>query len=62
MNGAAARLVQKGNTVIIIAYALIKEESILNHQPSIAIRNEKNKIIEFITEKQNLLIEEKLIN
>ncbi|WP_070121113.1 aspartate 1-decarboxylase [Bacillus marinisedimentorum] len=48
LNGAAARLVQKGDTVIIISYALIPEEKVKNHTPKIAIMNEDNSIREMI--------------
>lgn len=44
LNGAAARLVQKGDVVIIIAYALMTEEEIKQHRPKIAIMNEDNRI------------------
>ena len=37
LNGAAARLVQPGDTVIIISYALMSDEEIAGHQPKIAI-------------------------
>ncbi|MGM9987487.1 MAG: aspartate 1-decarboxylase [Bacillaceae bacterium] len=46
LNGAAARLVQPGDTVIIIAYAMISEEKIANHQPKIVFMNEKNEMVE----------------
>lgn len=48
LNGAAARLAQKGDIVIIISYALLAEEDLANHLPRIAIMNEKNHIKELI--------------
>ncbi|WP_243355998.1 aspartate 1-decarboxylase [Bacillus litorisediminis] len=48
VNGAAARLVQKGDVVIIISYGLIPEEQLDSHSPKIAIMNEKNEIKELI--------------
>lgn len=48
LNGAAARLVQPGDTVIIISYALVEEEKLAQHTPKIAIMNEKNQIVELI--------------
>jgi aspartate 1-decarboxylase len=48
INGAAARLVQEGDVVIIISYALVAEENIHAHQPKVAIMNEKNEIIEML--------------
>ena len=42
LNGAAARLVQPGDTVIIISYALMSDEEIAGHQPKIAIMDSDN--------------------
>lgn len=52
VNGAAARLVQKGDVIIIIAYALIKDKELKNFRPKIAIMNERNEIEQFIEEEQ----------
>lgn len=51
LNGAAARLVQPGDNVIIIAYALMDEQTAHNYQPKIAIMNGKNQIAEMIGEE-----------
>lgn len=48
LNGAAARLVQPGDTVIIISYALMSDEEIAGHQPKIAIMDSDNTIKELI--------------
>lgn len=48
LNGAAARLVQKEDVIIIISYVQIPEEKIATHQPKIAIMDENNKIKELI--------------
>jgi len=48
LNGAAARLVQPGDVIIIISYCLIAEENVRRHKPKIAVLNEENKIIEMI--------------
>jgi aspartate 1-decarboxylase len=48
VNGAAARLVQEGDIVIIISYAMIAEENVLNHEPKVAIMGEKNRIKDMI--------------
>ncbi|MEK3886053.1 aspartate 1-decarboxylase [Bacillus sp. FSL K6-3431] len=48
LNGAAARLVQPGDIVIIISYALVPEESIPTHKPKVALMNADNKIQEII--------------
>lgn len=44
VNGAAARLVQKGDVIIIISYAIVPDEKAATHQPKVAIMNEKNQI------------------
>lgn len=51
LNGAAARLVQPGDTVIIIAYAMMDEATSHNYQPKIAIMNEKNQIAQMLGEE-----------
>ncbi|MBO8177458.1 aspartate 1-decarboxylase [Aeribacillus pallidus] len=49
LNGAAARLVQEGDIVIIISYALVPEEKVSSHRPKVAIMDENNRIKELIT-------------
>ncbi|SHK01037.1 L-aspartate 1-decarboxylase [Anaerobranca californiensis DSM 14826] len=44
LNGAAARLVQPGDVVIIIAYCQLDEQEAKNHQPTIVFVDEKNRI------------------
>ncbi|MBU4440790.1 MAG: aspartate 1-decarboxylase [Acetobacterium sp.] len=46
VNGAAARLVQKGDKVIIIAYALMDRNEALNFKPRVLILNDDNGILE----------------
>jgi aspartate 1-decarboxylase len=48
LNGAAARLVQEGDVVIIISYALVAEEKVATHEPKVAIMNEQNQIVELL--------------
>jgi aspartate 1-decarboxylase len=48
LNGAAARLVQKGDVVIIISYKLVTENMVSNHIPKVAIMNEHNQIVEML--------------
>lgn len=48
LNGAAARLVQEGDVVIIISYVMVSEEKVKDHKPKVAIMNEYNQIIEMI--------------
>ncbi|WP_406620571.1 aspartate 1-decarboxylase [Bacillus atrophaeus] len=44
LNGAAARLVQPGDKVIIISYKMMSEQDVASHQPKVAVLNEKNEI------------------
>ena len=46
MNGAAARWAEKGDRVIIISYAIMDTEELLNrHKPKIVFVDVKNKIV-----------------
>ncbi|GAB3802487.1 aspartate 1-decarboxylase [Virgibacillus kimchii] len=54
LNGAAARLVQKGDTVIIISYAIVSEGELDSYKPKIAILNENNQIEKLIEEEPPL--------
>ncbi|WP_042457775.1 aspartate 1-decarboxylase [Neobacillus dielmonensis] len=56
LNGAAARLVQPGDIVIIISYVMIPEEKISAHKPRVAIMDEHNKIKELIYAEPALTI------
>jgi aspartate 1-decarboxylase len=56
LNGAAARLVQKGDIVIIISYAIIAEEKIASHNPRVAIMDENNRIKELIHKEPALTV------
>ena len=51
LNGAAARLVQPGDIVIIMAYALMDKNEALNSIPTILILDEKNKKKEILSEE-----------
>lgn len=46
LNGAAARLVQPGDVVIIMAYAFMDEAEAAGHVPTVVMVNEKNSICE----------------
>src|SRR5690606_34217380 len=48
LNGAAARLAQIGDVIIIISYKLIAEDKLNEHTPKIAIMDDKNQIKEMI--------------
>lgn len=56
LNGAAARLVQPGDIVIIISYMLVAEENVRQHQPKIAIMDENNRITQLITHEPEATI------
>ena len=47
-NGAAARLVQKGDIVIIMSYVMLSEPEISAHQPKVVLVDEHNKIRDII--------------
>lgn len=49
VNGAAARLVQRGDIVIIISYAYVDNAEAKDHKPTVAIMGEGNTIKEIIT-------------
>lgn len=44
LNGAAARLVQPGDVVIIMSYLMMNDEEALKHQPKVVLVDEKNHI------------------
>ncbi|MCA1023267.1 aspartate 1-decarboxylase [Halobacillus litoralis] len=54
LNGAAARLVQPDDIVIIVAYAMLSEEELDEFRPKIALMNERNQVEELIEEEPPL--------
>ena len=48
LNGAAARLVQKGDKVIIVSYARFDEEEAAAHRPDVVIVDENNQVAQRI--------------
>ncbi|WP_226534975.1 aspartate 1-decarboxylase [Fictibacillus halophilus] len=48
LNGAAARLVQEGDTIIVISYAMYDEAEAKIHQPKVAIMDKNNMIQEML--------------
>lgn len=48
LNGAAARLVQEGDVIIVISYAMFDAAEAAVHQPRVAIMDENNTIKEII--------------
>lgn len=51
LNGAAARLVQKDDVVIIIAYAMVGQADLDSHRPKVAILNGNNEITDLIEQE-----------
>ncbi|WP_313639711.1 aspartate 1-decarboxylase [Paenibacillus sp.] len=43
LNGAAARLVHPGDTVIIISYAMLSSEELASHKPTVVFVDENNR-------------------
>lgn len=56
VNGAAARLVQKGDIVIIIAYAYVDAKELAQHVPRVAIMGEGNRVQQMLYEEPALTI------
>ncbi|MEK4715391.1 aspartate 1-decarboxylase [Sporosarcina sp. FSL K6-5500] len=56
VNGAAARLVQRGDIVIILSYVYVTDEEARTHEPTVLIMDEKNRVKEVIREKQGMTI------
>ncbi|WP_028546641.1 aspartate 1-decarboxylase [Paenibacillus taiwanensis] len=46
LNGAAARLVQPGDKVIIMSYALMSNEEALVHKPRVVLMGDDNEMID----------------
>ena len=55
LNGAAARLVQKGDLVIIVSYCHVDQKEAKIHEPHVVFVDSKNKIKEMRAEKANSL-------
>ena len=53
LNGAAARCVQPGDKVIIIAYAQMSEEEAKEHKPKVVFMNDDNTINEITNYEYN---------
>ncbi|WP_117169378.1 aspartate 1-decarboxylase [Paraliobacillus sediminis] len=56
LNGAAARLVQKNDIVIIVSYALVSDEEFSTYKPKVAIMNEKNEVVEMLDQETPLTL------
>jgi L-aspartate-alpha-decarboxylase len=51
LNGAAARLVQPGDKVIIISYAMMTEEEARRYKPTIVILDENNEQLQSLNQE-----------
>lgn len=51
LNGAAARLVQPGDQVIIINYGLFTDEEARRHKPRVAIMDAGNRVVKLLAEE-----------
>ena len=56
VNGAAARLVQKGDIVIIIAYAYVDAKELAAHVPRVAIMGPDNRSTQLLAEEPALTV------
>lgn len=54
LNGAAARLVQPGDIIIVIAYGFVAEEELKDFRPKVAIMEEGNHVKEIIEQEPPL--------
>lgn len=46
LNGAAARLAQPGDKIIIMAYGLLEREELLGHRPAAVFVDDHNRLVE----------------
>jgi aspartate 1-decarboxylase len=44
LNGAAARLVQKGDLIIIVSYAIMDKKEAKKHKPNVVFVDKKNRV------------------
>ena len=59
LNGAAARHVQKGDLVIIVAYCSMTEAEARKHLPKVVFVNEKNKSVKIKSSENNFELQNK---
>ena len=58
LNGAASRLVEVDDIVIIMTYVALNEEELQSHVPKVAVMNEYNQITQMLHEKESQTIQE----
>ncbi|WP_202079969.1 aspartate 1-decarboxylase [Caldalkalibacillus salinus] len=51
LNGAAARLVQPGDTVIVISYAMVEEKELNQFRSKVAIMDKDNRIAQLMNQE-----------
>lgn len=56
LNGAAARLVQVDDIIIIISYAQLNEEELKYHEPKVAVMDDNNKIKSLLHETAHTIV------
>lgn len=56
LNGAASRLVEVDDVVIIMTYVQLNEEELTNHAPKVAVMDEHNTITQMIHERENEIV------
>ena len=54
LNGAAARLVQKNDVIIVVSYALLSDDELTTFKPKVALMNNENDVIEIIDQEPPL--------
>ena len=54
LNGAAARKVQVGDKIIVMAYAQFSQEELKNYEPKVVLVDEKNTIVAIKKELGNV--------
>ena len=52
----SCKIVQPGDTVIIISYALVSQDKLAEHYPKVAIMDEQNRIKEIINYEPEMTI------
>ena len=56
VNGAAARLVQEGDVVIILSYVYMSDEEAQNHEPTVLLMDKNNKVEQIIKEAPGITV------
>jgi|ERR1017187_3469362 aspartate 1-decarboxylase len=62
MNGAAARRVQPGDMVIVIAYGMYDEQESQDHVPLVVLCDERNKGVMLNTRERSSLTADELLS